>query len=77
MNTLKTQNDISAETKAEIEAMKNSQIDYSDIPEMTEEERKTAQFYNKDFLDNLPREAVKSMIQQRLAAAKAPVTAGK
>lgn len=65
---MKTQKDISDE----IEEMKNSPIDYTDIPPMTEEEKKTIQFYNKDFLDNLPHEVVKSMIEQRVAAAKIP-----
>jgi len=49
--------------------MNNSQIDYSDIPPMTEEERKTAQLYYKDFLDKLPAEMVKELIQRRLSEA--------
>ena len=36
-NTLKTQEDI----LAELESMNNSQIDYSDLPPMTEEEQKS------------------------------------
>lgn len=70
MNTLKTQNDITAE----VEEMNSSPIDYSDIPEMTEKEKETVQFYNKDFLDNLPKEMVKNMIQQRKVEAKIPET---
>ena len=63
MNTLKIQEDISAELKK----MNNSPIDYSDVPPMTEEESKTAQFYYKDFLNKLPQEMVHDMVQQRLS----------
>jgi len=63
---LKTQEDI----LAELEDMNNSQIDYSDIPPMTEEERKTAQLYYKDFLDKLPPEMVKELIKRRLSEAR-------
>ena len=62
-NTLKTQEDI----LAELDEMNNSQIDYSDIPPMTEEERKTARHYYKDFLDKLPREMVNKLAQSRIA----------
>ena len=51
----------------EIENMNDSPIDYSDVPPMTEEEQKTAQLYYKDFLNKLPREMVKDMVQQRLS----------
>ena len=63
---MKTQEDI----LAELEDMNNSQIDYSDIPPMTEEERKTAQLYYKDFLDKLPPEMVKELIKRRLSEAR-------
>ena len=62
-NTLKTQEDI----LAELESMNNSQIDYSDLPPMTEEERKTAQLYYKDFLNKLPPEMVKELVKRRLS----------
>ena len=51
---------------SELEDMNNSQIDYSDLPPMTEEERKTTQLYFKDFLDKLPPEMVKELIKRRL-----------
>ena len=63
MSTLKTQENI----LPDLEEMNNSQVDYSDIPPMTEEERKTAQLYYKDFLDKLPPEMVKELIQRRLS----------
>ena len=69
-NTLKTQKNI----LSEIEDMNNSPIDYSDIPPMTEEERKTAQLYYKDFLDKLPPEMVKELVQRRLAELHIPET---
>ena len=62
---MKTQEDI----LAELEGMNNSQIDYSDMPPMTEEQRKTAQLYYKDFLDKLPPEMVKELIKRRLSEA--------
>jgi 3-oxoacyl-[acyl-carrier-protein] synthase III len=52
------------------EDMNNSQIDYSDLPPMTEEERKTAQLYYKEFLDKLPPEMVKELIKRRLSEAR-------
>ena len=68
MNTLKTQEDILAEHVD----INNAQINYSDIPPMTEEERKTAQLYYKDFLDKLPPELIKNLVQQRLSEQQAP-----
>jgi U3 small nucleolar ribonucleoprotein component len=70
MNTLKTQEDI----LSEVEEMNNSRIDYSDMPPMTEEERKTAQLYYKDFLDKLPAEMVKELVQRRLSEARVSET---
>ena len=70
MNTLRTQENI----LTDLEEMNNSQVDYSDIPPMTEEERKTAQLYYKDFLDKLPPEMVKELIQRRLSEAHIPET---
>ena len=70
MNTLKTQENI----LSELEEMNNSQVDYSDIPSMTEEERKTAQLYYKDFLDKLPAEMVKELVQRRLSEARVSET---
>jgi U3 small nucleolar ribonucleoprotein component len=70
MNILKTQEDI----LSEIEEMNNSRIDYSDMPPMTEEERKTAQLYYKDFLDKLPAEMVKELVQRRLSEARVSET---
>jgi hypothetical protein len=58
----------------DLEEMNNSQVDYSDIPPMTEEERKTAQLYYKDFLDKLPPEMVKDLIQRRLSEVPVPET---
>ena len=69
-NTTKTQEDI----LSELEDMNNSQIDYSDLPPMTEEERKTAQLYFKDFLDKLPPEMVKELIKRRLSDARVSET---
>ena len=63
MNTLKTQEDILTECVD----INNTQINYSDIPPMTEEERKTAQLYYKDFLDKLPPDLIKNLVQQRLS----------
>jgi len=63
MNTVKTQDSI----VAELDEMNESPIDYSDIPPMTEEEQKTSQLYYKDFLDKLPPEMVKELIQRRLS----------
>jgi hypothetical protein len=51
----------------ELAGVNNSQVDYTDIPSMTEEERKTAQFYYKDFLDKLPPDMVKDLVKQRLS----------
>jgi len=62
-NTLKTHE----ETLSELMEMNRSPIDYSDISPMTEEERKTAQPYYKNFLDKLPPEMVKELIERRLA----------
>ena len=62
MATLKTQEDILSELKT----MNDSPIDYSDVHPMTEEEQKTAQLYYNDFLDKLPQELVKNLVQQRL-----------
>ena len=70
MNTLKTQEDISTE----LESMNDSPIDYSDVPPMTEEEQKTAQLFYKDFLNKLPREMVKDIVQQRLSEVVIPET---
>jgi hypothetical protein len=69
-NILKTQEDI----LSELEDMNNSQIDYSDLPPMTEEERKTAQLYFKDFLDKLPPEMVKELIKRRLSETRVSET---
>jgi len=69
MNILKTQEDI----MSELDDMNNSQIDYSDIPPMTEEERKTAQLYYKDFLDKLPAQMAKELVQRRLKDARVSV----
>ena len=71
MNTLKMQENI----LSELENMNNSQIDYSDMPPMTEEEQKTAQLYYKDFLDKLPPQMIKDLVQQRLSEARIPETA--
>jgi hypothetical protein len=38
---------------------------------MTEEERKTSRLYYKEFLDKLPREMVKELIQRRLSEIEA------
>jgi len=70
MSTLRTQKNI----LPDLEEMNNSQVDYSDIPPMTEEERKTAQLYYKDFLDKLPPEMVKDLIQRRLSETRVPET---
>ena len=67
---MKTQEDI----LSELEDMNNSQIDYSDLPPMTEEERKTAQLYYKEFLDKLPPEMVKELIKRRLSEARVSET---
>ena len=60
---MKTQEDV----LAELDTMNDSPIDYSDVPPMTEEEQKTAQLYYKDFLNKLPQELVKNLVQQRLS----------
>jgi len=52
---------------SEVDDMNNSKIDYSDLPPMTEEERKTAKLYYKDFLDKLPPAMVNELIKQRLS----------
>ena len=67
---MKTQENVSSE----LEDMNNSQIDFSDLPSMTEEERKTAQLYYKDFLDKLPPEMVKELIKRRLLEARVSQT---
>jgi hypothetical protein len=59
---------------SELDDMNNSQIDYSDIPPMTEEERKTAQLYYKDFLDKLPAQMVKELVQQRISETRVSET---
>jgi hypothetical protein len=69
-NILKTQENI----LPDLENMNNSKVNYSDIPPMTEEERKTAQFYYKDFLDKLPPETVKDLVQRRLSEVHIPET---
>ena len=63
MNTMKTQDSI----LAELDEAAAAPIDYSDIPPMTEEELKTKQLYYKDFLDKLPPEMVKELIERRLS----------
>jgi hypothetical protein len=50
----------------ELEEMNESDIDYSDIPPMTENERDTLQPYYKDFLDKLPQDMVKELARRRL-----------
>jgi hypothetical protein len=67
MNTLKTQDSI----VAELDKMNNAPINYSDIHPMTEEEQKTSQLYYKDFLDKLPPEMVKELVQRRLSEIEA------
>jgi len=67
MNTVKTQDSFAAE----IDRMNKAPINYSDIPPMTEEERKTSRLYYKEFLDKLPRDMVKELVQRRLAELKA------
>jgi len=67
MNTVKTQDNFAAE----IDRMNKAPINYSDIPPMTEEERKTSRLYYKEFLDKLPRDMVKELVQRRLAELKA------
>jgi len=63
MNTVKTHDSI----VAELDRMNKAPINYSDIPPMTEEEQKTSQLYYKDFLDKLPPEMVKELVQRRLS----------
>lgn len=58
------------ELLAELEEMSRSPINYSDIPPRTEESRKTAQPYYKDFLEKLPPKMVKELVQRRLAEAE-------
>jgi len=70
MNTVKTQDNISAE----LDEMNEAPIDYSDIHPLTEEELKTKQLYYKDFLDKLPPEMVKELIQHRLSEIEAKVS---
>jgi hypothetical protein len=72
MNILKAQEEI----LAELADMHNSPVDYSDIPPMTEEEGKTAQFYYKDFLNKLPQELIKNLVQQRLSEIDVPAISG-
>ena len=67
-------NSIECMILSDLDEMHNSQVDYTDIPPMTEEERKTAQLYYKDFLDKLPPEMVKELIQRRLSEARVPET---
>jgi hypothetical protein len=50
----------------ELRAMDEAPIDYSDIPPMTEDERKTVQHYYKDFLEKLPPDMVKELARRRL-----------
>ena len=57
------------ETLAELKEMNNAPVDYTDIPPMTEEERKTAQPYYMDFLGKLPPDMVKELARQRLTGA--------
>lgn len=52
---------------AELDEAAVAPIDYSDIPPMTEEELKTKQLYYKDFLDKLPPEMVKELIERRFS----------
>jgi len=68
MTTLKMQETIFTELKD----MNDSQIDYTDIPPMTEQEQKTARLYYKDFLDKLPEEMVRKLVQQRLSEVDVP-----
>ena len=63
MNTVKTHESI----VAELDRMNKAPINYSEIPPMTEEEQKTSQLYYKDFLDKLPPDMVKELIQRRLS----------
>jgi len=67
MNTVKTHESI----VAELDRMNKAPINYSDIPPMTEEEQKTSQLYYKDFLDKLPPDMVKELIQRRLSEIEA------
>jgi hypothetical protein len=53
--------------------MNETAVDYSDIPPMTENERKTLQPYYKDFLDKLPPDLVKELARRRLEELKQPV----
>jgi hypothetical protein len=50
----------------ELDAMNESEIDYSGIPPMTEEERQTVQPYYKEFLEKLPADMAKELARRRL-----------
>jgi hypothetical protein len=50
-----------------IAEMKKHPIDYSDIPPMTAEQRKTGRLHYKAFLDMLPPDIVAEMARRRLA----------
>jgi hypothetical protein len=50
----------------EIEEMKKHPIDYSDIPPMTVEMRKTSKLHYKQFLDMLPWDIVQELARRRL-----------
>jgi hypothetical protein len=53
--------------------MNREPVDYSGIPPMTGQERKTAKSFYKDFLDKLPPEMVKELVEKRLADVKANI----
>jgi hypothetical protein len=57
---------------AELDEMNESSVDYSDIPPMTDAERKTLQPYYKEFLDKLPPDMVKELARRRLEEVKQP-----
>jgi hypothetical protein len=55
---------------AELAEMEKYPIDYSDIPPMTEAERRTGRHHYEDFLRILPPDIVREMARRRLAEIK-------
>jgi hypothetical protein len=66
MNTFETTLEKKMKIDEELANMKRYPIDFSDIPPMTEEERRTGRLHYKAFLDTLPREVVREMARRRL-----------
>jgi hypothetical protein len=60
----------------EIESMRFHDIDYSDIPSITESRKETGRLHYKEFLDKLPPDILREMARRKMEEIKTPEPAG-